>query len=188
MDIRESIPKYPISDPINRHLSSLQFAESTRRNNTQPAIKSEGAEAADQSQREPIEAMTARAERGVYPGCVPFGYRNAVTDGSIEVDPLESRIVELIFELCASGEHSAKSISEAVEVQFAALVSDANVRAILQDCFYAGAFEWDGRWYLGAHRTFLRTGVFHRAQALMRRLAAIDSISSSHSTKGTSAS
>lgn len=79
------------------------------------------------------------------------------------------------------------SISDATRVEFGARVSAANVSTILQDCFYVGAFEWKGSWFLGAHPTFLRTGVFYQAQALMGRLAAIESISGEHSTKNTPA-
>src|SRR5665213_787081 len=111
MDIRESSTQYSITDPINPQPLSFQSAEGTSPNDTQPAIKSEDAAATNRSRPERFEAMTARAAAGIYPGCVPFGYRIAAADGSIEADPLESRMVTLIFELFSSGDHSPMSIS-----------------------------------------------------------------------------
>jgi hypothetical protein len=174
MDTLESNIKCPTSNLSGARRLPVQ---DTRHDNTQPAITSEDVEAADQNQWEPIAATTERAATGIYPGCVPFGYRNTVADGSIEVDPLESRIVTRIFELFASGDHSPMSISDATWVEFGARVSEANVRTILQDCFYVGAFQWDERWYLGAHPIFLRPGLFHQTQAMIGRLARTETIS-----------
>lgn len=115
------------------------------------------------------EEMLANASRGIYPGCVPFGYRNNNAQRTIEIDPLESRMVSWMFELYVSGKRSLKSISQAVQGEFGVWVSSENIRAIVHDCFYIGAFEWQGRWYSGTHPIFLRSGVFHQAQVALNR-------------------
>lgn len=61
MKTRESNTKYSISDPINPQPMSFQAAEGTGPNNTQPTITSEDVAAANQSQRQSIETMAARA-------------------------------------------------------------------------------------------------------------------------------
>jgi hypothetical protein len=112
------------------------------------------------------EEMLANALRGIYPSCVPFGYRNNA-DGTIEVCPVESRIVTRIFDLCASGNHCMKSIAKASLDDFGISVTDATIYAILHDCFYLGVFEWEKRWYCGIHPTFLRPGVFYEAHTIL---------------------
>jgi hypothetical protein len=112
------------------------------------------------------QEMVANALRGIYPGCVPFGYRNNA-DGTIEVCPVESRIGTRIFDLCASGNHCMKSIAKTNLDDFGIRVSEATIYAILHDCFYLGVFEWEERWYCGIHPTFLRPGVFYEAHAIL---------------------
>jgi hypothetical protein len=112
------------------------------------------------------EEMVANALRGIYPGCVPFGYRNNA-DGTIEVCPVESRIVTRIFDLCASGNHCMKSIAKANLDDFGIRVSEATIDTILHDCFYLGVFEWEKHWYSGIHPIFLRPGVFYEAHSIL---------------------
>jgi hypothetical protein len=112
------------------------------------------------------EEMLANASRGIYPGCVPFGYGNNANE-TIEVCAVESRIVTRIFDLCASGNHCMKSIAKANLDDFGIRVSEATIYAILHDCFYLGVFEWEKRWYSGIHPTFLRPGVFYEAHSVL---------------------
>jgi hypothetical protein len=146
----------PIQDPEGSHL--------------QTAPPYQGSGGASQTNRKSAESMAAKASKGIYPECVPFGYCISAADGSIEIHDLESQIVRSIFEVCASGDHSTNSISDMTGVRFGVQVSEANIRAILEDCFYIGIFEWAGHWYLGTHPLFLERHLFYRAQAFIKRL------------------
>src|SRR5246500_1925882 len=55
------------------------------------------------------KGMREKAEQGIYPGRAPIGYRNNSLTRSIDVDPERSSMVNRIFELYASGEHSLLS-------------------------------------------------------------------------------
>jgi hypothetical protein len=111
----------------------------------------------------PLPELSAR----IYPGCVPFGYRNNSADGTNEVDPVESRIVTRIFDLCASGNHCMKSIAKANLDDFGIRVTEATIYAILHDCFYLGVFEWERHWYSGIHPIFLCSGVVYEAHSIL---------------------
>lgn len=111
----------------------------------------------------PLSELSAR----IYPGCVPFGYRNNSADGTNEVDPVESRIVTRIFDLCASGNHCMKSIAKANLDDFGIRVTEATIYAILHDCFYLGVFEWERHWYSGIHPIFLCSGVVYEAHSIL---------------------
>jgi DNA invertase Pin-like site-specific DNA recombinase len=108
-----------------------------------------------------------KASRGIYPGCVPFGYRDCSADGTIEVDPVESLIVTWIFELCAAGNPCAEPIAKAILDNFDIRVSEENIDVILHDWFYFGVFEWEKHWYSGIHPIFLRPGVFYKAHSIL---------------------
>jgi hypothetical protein len=53
--------------------------------------------------------------------------------------------------------------------RFKVSLTKASLHVILRDCFYAGAFEWEGCWYIGTHPLFLRPGLFFRTQAHVRK-------------------
>lgn len=52
------------------------------------------------------KGMCEKAEEGIYPGRAPIGYRINSLTRAIDADPQRAPIVERIFELYASGEHS----------------------------------------------------------------------------------
>jgi hypothetical protein len=108
-----------------------------------------------------------KASRGIYPGCVPFGYRDSSADGTIEVDPVESLIVTRIFELCAAANPCPEFIAKAILDDFGIRVSEENIDVILHDWFYFGVFKWEKRWYAGIHPIFLRPGVFYEAHSIL---------------------
>ena len=145
------------------------LSELSPRNNALIVVVFKEVKTAQGLREEGISERRELASRGIYTGCVPFGYRSHRAEETIEVDPLESQIVSQIFELCISGSCCMKSIAKTIRSEFGVWVSEANVRMILYDCFYVGVFSVDKHWYYGSHPVFLRTGAFYQAHAALNR-------------------
>jgi hypothetical protein len=109
------------------------------------------------------------AARGLFPGIVPFGYRK-IADGEMAIDPVESRIVSRIFDLCVSGNQGPLSISKSIPVEFDMHLGKRSIRLILEDCFYIGVFAWRKRWYSGVHPVFIPHSLFYQAQGILNGL------------------
>jgi hypothetical protein len=137
------------------------------RNNMQVINARVDVDAAKRLRKNSKKEKREKASRGIYPGCVPFGYRDSSADGTIEVDPVESLIVTRIFELCAAANPCPESIAKAILDDFGIRVSEKNIDVILHDWFYFGVFEWEKRWYAGIHPIFLRPGVFSEALSIL---------------------
>jgi DNA invertase Pin-like site-specific DNA recombinase len=56
------------------------------------------------------KGMREKAAQGGFPGHAPFGYRNNKGERSIEVDPVDSVMVDRMMELYATGAHTASSL------------------------------------------------------------------------------
>ena len=57
-------------------------------------------------------AMREKAERGIFPGCAPLGYRNAEVNGEkvIVVDEKTAPLVREAFSLASTGRYSLRKI------------------------------------------------------------------------------
>jgi len=109
------------------------------------------------------------AARGLFPGIAPFGYLSNA-EGVLAIDPVESRIVSRIFDLCVSGNQGPLSISTSIRVEYGVHLGKRSIRLILEDCFYVGVFAWRKRWYSGVHPVFIPHGLFYQSQAILKGL------------------
>ena len=100
------------------------------------------------------KGMREKASQGVYPGHAPFGYRNNKAERTIETDPIDSPIVNRLFELYATGAHSLATLQR----QYAGKLVKRSVAPTSitssKTSFYTGSFEWSGQTYLGTHTVF----------------------------------
>ncbi len=113
------------------------------------------------------KGMHEKASQGIFPGHAPFGYRNNKAERTIEVDPVDSKIVQRAFELYASGAHTLSTVSKAIRTEFGKRLNRCTVHLLLKNRFYLGTFEWSGQTYAGTHSIFVRADVFERVQSIM---------------------
>jgi site-specific DNA recombinase len=113
------------------------------------------------------KGMREKAAQGFFPGHAPFGYRNNKAERTIEIDPVDSPIVNRIFDLYATGSHTVTTVTKSIRLETGRRVSRANVYLILKNRFYTGLFVWGGDTYVGKHATFVKPQVFDQVQAVL---------------------
>ena len=113
------------------------------------------------------KGMREKALQGVYPGHAPFGYRNNRADRTIEIDPIDSPVVERVFALYATGSYSISMLVKTIYAETGKRMSRNNMHLILKNRFYTGFFEWGAQVYPGTHPLFLDRLLFERVQAAL---------------------
>ncbi len=113
------------------------------------------------------KGMREKAAQGIYPSHAPFGYRNNKAERTIEVDPVDSKIVLRLFELYATGAHTLSTLAKAIRIECGKTISRGNVHLILKNRFYVGVFEWSGQSYLGTHPLFVSPETFAEVQNVL---------------------
>ena len=115
------------------------------------------------------------AERGLWPGVAPIGYKNVGERGRrgvVKIDPLRGHIVQMMFEKAAEGwsQHRIRNWLRE-ELDFISPngkhISLSTVQLILRRPFYYGEFEYpkkSGNWYKGAHRALITKEFFNKVQ------------------------
>ena len=130
----------------------------------------------DNLSEEARKGMQEKAEQGIWPTVAPLGYRNLTgPDGKkiIEPDPQSALPIGRLFEWYATGtlslREAAKKIRAAglVHRKSGAPVPVSTVHAILRNRLYAGAFEWNGRLYLGTHQPLVSPELWERVQNVL---------------------
>jgi site-specific DNA recombinase len=115
------------------------------------------------------KGMREKAEQGIFPGRASIGYRNNSLTRSIDVDPVRAPVVQKIFELYASGNHTLVSLRKVVLNELGTRLSRAYLETILKNRFYLGYFVWQGIEYKGTHTPLISGDLFARAQQAFTR-------------------
>jgi len=113
------------------------------------------------------KGMKEKASQGIFPGHAPFGYRNNKAERTIEVDPVDSPIVNRVFKLYASGEHSLTTLGQVIRFEYGKKISRGNIHRILKNPFYMGSFEWGGQTYSGTQPIFVNANTYREAQSAL---------------------
>jgi site-specific DNA recombinase len=115
------------------------------------------------------KGMREKAEQGIFPGRASIGYRNNSLTRGIDVDPVRAPVVQKIFELYASGNHTLVSLRKVVLNELSTRLSRAYLETILKNRFYLGYFVWQGIEYKGTHTPLISGDLFARAQHAFTR-------------------
>ena len=113
--------------------------------------------------------LRQKLRNGVYPGKAPWGYSNNEKLGSIEIDPIESKVIKKAFELFANGGKTFTDICRFLEGNE---LTDKNgrplkldrVKSILSNKFYIGIMYYSGEFYEGKHKLFITKELFNKVQ------------------------
>jgi len=103
--------------------------------------------------------LDEKAEEGIYPANAPTGYINKSVNGQniIDVDPINSPFITMLFEKVASGNYSLEMLADDLYTQGLrhktkeTKLSKSTLYRILQNPFYYGIFKWKGKMYNGKH-------------------------------------
>src|SRR5580704_11275578 len=130
----------------------------------------------DNLSEEARKGMQEKAEQGIWPTVAPLGYRNLTGPNGkkiIEPDPKAAPLISSLFEWYAAGTLSLREAARRVRAaglvhrKSGAPVPVSTVHAILRNRLYAGAFEWNGRCYLGTHQPLVSSELWVRVQDVL---------------------
>ena len=76
-----------------------------------------------------------KAEQRIYTGSAPLGYRNNKAERTIEVDAVDSKTVNRLFELYATGSHTLSSLAKAIRSETGRNITRPTVYWILKNRF-----------------------------------------------------
>lgn len=117
--------------------------------------------------RKVSKAMSAKARKGVMPGCAPLGYKNAWVDGerAIIIDPATAPKVRRLFELAGRKRWSLrKLVAEAERMGISSRngkpFGPSSLKAILENPFYRGKVRWNGETLQGKHEPLVSDALF----------------------------
>ncbi len=110
------------------------------------------------------KGMREKAEQGFYPGRAPMGYTNNRVTRAIEVHPERAVIVQRIFELYGSGNHSLVTLRIAIRDETGIRINRSYLETVLKNPFYIGKFLWRGEEFKGNHGALISKEQFQRVQ------------------------
>jgi site-specific DNA recombinase len=113
------------------------------------------------------KGMREKASQGFFPGLAPFGYRNNKAERTIEIDPVDSKTVNRLFELYATGSHTLTTLAKTIRIETGKTISRGNVYLILKNRFYVGFFQWSGQTFPGRHPLFVNPHIFEDVQSIL---------------------
>jgi site-specific DNA recombinase len=111
----------------------------------------------------------AKLERGEWPNHAPLGYLNDKATKKIVIDERLSKYVKRAFELYVTGRYCFKEISdvlysEGLRTRSGKKVFKGSIQRMINNPFYSGIMERDGKLYPGIHKPIISTSVFEKAK------------------------
>lgn len=144
--------------------------------------------------------IAEKANKGEYPGNAPLGYLNIGKDGRIagnafetkkqvlleelgrplkriEIDPILGVVIRQLFEDAAKGiftleELSDRAFSNGLRARRSGnKLAKSSVKMVLENCFFYGVFEWEGRRYTEniKHEALVSKQLYDKVQTALRR-------------------
>jgi site-specific DNA recombinase len=116
--------------------------------------------------------IRAKLEKGEWPNCAPFGYRNNITNHLIEVNKeLAQHVIEM-FRLYATGGYGVRELSKimykkGMRTKSGAMVGKTKIHIILTSPFYYGMMVKDGIYYPAKHEPLITKEIFERVQDII---------------------
>ncbi len=114
----------------------------------------------------------AKLERGEWPNHAPFGYINDKATKTIKIDKKLAPYVVRAFELYATGGNTLKDITnvlykEGVRTKTGNKVGKNQIHRFINNKFYCGLMERDGKTYQGKHKAIIPISLFNKAQDVL---------------------
>lgn len=95
-------------------------------------------------------ALEQKLRRGEWPAKAPYGYKNITTaddKADIVVDDYESKVIQKIFQLYATGAYSMQLLCDKVKNEHGLNWAKGFMDHVLKNNFYQGIMEWKGIQY-----------------------------------------
>ncbi len=124
--------------------------------------------------------MHTKAERGIFPGVPPVGYKNDRENKTIVCDPDRFALVRQMWDLMLLGNYTVSEITRIADKEwgFRTLkrkkrgdkpLSISTVYSMLQNPFYVGYVRYSGKLYKGQHTAMVTQQEFDTVQSFIKR-------------------
>jgi DNA invertase Pin-like site-specific DNA recombinase len=118
--------------------------------------------------------IRTKLENGQWPNFAPFGYKNDKADKTIKIDTKRSPYVKRIFELYSTGAYTLKQVEdilfqEGLRTKGGFRLKKCQIHRFLQNKFYVGLMEKDGKLYPGKHKPIISQALFDQVQEILNR-------------------
>lgn len=118
--------------------------------------------------------MLSKVEKGWFPGKVPQGYKNEVTDHTVTRDPVRWEAIRCAWDTMLTGTYTVPQIADKLckewgyQTPRGGLGMPRNtLYRIFTNPFYMGFFEWEGELHQGKHDPMVTPAEFERVQELL---------------------
>lgn len=113
-------------------------------------------------------SQEAKLNRGIYPSKPPFGYKSSGSndDRIVDLDPMTSQVVKLIYQIYESGNASMLEIKNQLKQTYSLEMNKSQIFHILQNEFYAGTMTWNGKKYPHKHPANVTEATFNKVTAI----------------------
>ena len=121
------------------------------------------------------KGLNQRTENGYWNGLAPFGYKNSREKGraTIEIDPIESKIVQDVFDFYSTGNYTYQMLTEYVQMKLKSNGKESErtctkrlIETILTNPIYYGMMKVKGILHKGNHETIIDKSVFDSCQKI----------------------
>ncbi len=109
--------------------------------------------------------MRQKAKTGTYPNKAPTGYLN--DRKVIVLDPERAPLIQEVFRKYSTGNYTFKEL--AFTTRYGKKLSPQNIKSILQNPFYYGAFRYENELYEGRHEPLITKKLFEKCQEIMEQ-------------------
>jgi len=114
-------------------------------------------------------AIENKIRNGEWPGRPPFGYKNITINKDkrdIITDPLNSKIVKLLFTLYSTRNHSFDSLRQKLRDDYKLDFSNGHISKILDNTFYYGIMLIKGKYYPHKYEKIIDKNLFDMVQEI----------------------
>lgn len=117
--------------------------------------------------------LRAKLEKGEWPNLAPIGYANDRLNKTILIDKEKSIYIAKAFELYSTGAYSYSQVSDNLYEQgfrydSGKKVYKSAIQRIINNTFYYGVMERDGKYYIGNHKPIITKDLFDKTQEAIK--------------------
>jgi site-specific DNA recombinase len=114
------------------------------------------------------KGLREKAAQGFYPGRAPFGYCHNTTTHNIEPHPVNGSVIQRMFQLYASGQHSLAVLRKIIKTETGRLWPKSHLERMLKNPIYCGLFVWNDKTHQGKHEPLVSATLFQQVQEVFR--------------------
>jgi site-specific DNA recombinase len=116
--------------------------------------------------------IRTKLEKGEWPNCAPFGYKNNTITHLVEINKEQALHVVEMFKIYSAGGCGIRELSKlmyekGMKTKAGAKMGKTKIHIILTSPFYYGMMVKDGKFYVGKHQPLITKEIFDTVQDII---------------------